>query len=137
MILLNPSIADSERDDPVVARQIVRASRWGHGGLIIMNVFARVCTDPRRLRRAHARGEDIVGPETNERLADLCRLSWPGSRLLLGWGNGAMIGDRVSEVLAIMHKHAANPWCLGVTLKGQPMHPLYVAYDRPLVPFPP
>ena len=64
-VLLNPSTADDERDDPTVRRCVDFARRLGFGGLEVVNLYAYVATDPDDLRRAG----HPVGPENDQHIA--------------------------------------------------------------------
>ena len=57
-ILLNPSTADAEKDDPTIRRCIAYARAWGFVGLEILNLFAWRSTDPHNLRMV----PDPIGP---------------------------------------------------------------------------
>ena len=61
-VMLNPSTADAETDDPTLRRCIGYSRAWGYGGLAVVNLFGLRTTDPRELRR-HA---DPVGRRNDD-----------------------------------------------------------------------
>ena len=56
---LNPSTADTQKNDPTIRRCIGFAEEWGYENLCVMNLFAWRATYPRDLKNA----ADPVGPE--------------------------------------------------------------------------
>jgi len=123
VVALNPSTADENAPDPTVARLEVRARALGHGGLVVLNLFAFRSTDPGGLRTC----SDPVGPMNDEVLH---RFAVSGF-LLAAWGtHGVLLGRnaRVIELLADVDVHA-----LRLTKGGHPEHPLYLPYA--LTPF--
>jgi len=122
-ILLNPSTADAERDDPTARRCGDFARRWGCGGLLIVNLFAYRATRPRDLQAT----ADPVGPEADRYVrwaveqADLA---------IAAWGNRGTWQGRDRAVLACLR--GIPLYCLGCTQRGQPRHPLYLPRTAPL-----
>lgn len=124
-IMLNPSTADAERDDPTIRRCIGFAQREGCGGLIVLNLFAFRATKPIDLAKA----ADPVGPQADHFLLDLIQnVDGP---LIAAWGSHWIAGERAKDVTAMIGRHCV---CLGKTKDGHPRHPLYVKGDAPLVP---
>lgn len=118
-VMLNPNLADAERDDPTIRRAIGFAKVWGFGELVVVNLFAWRCRDPRDL----ARVPDPIGPDNDAHLADL------PDDVVVAWGNHGALRGRASEVL----RRIEEAYCLGVTLRGEPRHPLYVPAAQPRV----
>jgi hypothetical protein len=124
-VMLNPSAADAERDDPTIRRCIGFARRWGYGQLEVVNLFAFRATSPRELFAAG----DPVGRENEEWLHGVAR----SDALVLAWGND---GARApSEVRG--HVTSESALCLGLTRLTQPRHPLYVPANAAPRPFSP
>ncbi len=122
-IMLNPSTADAEHDDPTLRRCIGFAKREGCGGLIVANLYQLRATDPRELRRH----PDPTGPAADDYL--LLAAAETSGPLIAGWG--AKGGDRAGYVAAMLGRSLL---CLGRTKDGHPIHPLYRPADAPLVP---
>lgn len=118
-IMLNPSIADAEVDDPTIRRCMGFAQRWGMGALHVLNLYALRSPYPTDLWKA----DDPVGPDNDAYLLRHAQsaqmMGWP---MVAAWGNNAK-PDRVERVVNM-------PWvnstltCLGTTMSGAPKHPL-------------
>lgn len=119
-VMLNPSTATADEDDPTVRRCVGFSRRWGHGGIAVVNLFALRAADPKKLLAA----EDPVGPLCDETIRVYCRRRFT----VAAWGALAP-PRRAAEVLAILRAEAAEVVCLGLTRGGQPRHPLYLAAD--------
>ena len=127
-VMLNPSTADAEKDDPTIRRCNGLARREGYSGIVVVNVSPYRATDPRDL--AGLDDMTLTGGE------------WAASRV------GAALDGRAGPVVVAWGAHplARRLWrslplggerlvCLGVTKDGSPRHPLYVRSDAPLVPW--
>ncbi len=124
LIGLNPSGANEIRNDPTITRGMVRADRTGFGGFLMANLYGYVSTDPNALLKAG----DFIGELTDHYLKQMIAMS---GRQLCGWGSFKPVVKRAPVVLAMIKE----PYCLGVNADGQPKHPLYVAYDMPMVKY--
>jgi hypothetical protein len=132
-VMLNPSTADAEDNDPTITRCIEFAKTWGYGSLAVGNLFAYRSTDQLGLLRA----TDPVGTANDAFLAELAA----GSALIVcGWGRGKtpriqnFIEERAPRVLSILRGYGI-PHCLGTTQGGFPKHPLYLPGKLLPVPF--
>jgi hypothetical protein len=126
-ILLNPSTADEQRNDPTIRRCIGFARAWKFGSMEVVNLFAHRATDARELLKI----DDPVGEENNCYLIQAVERC---STVVVGWGiRGTLLG-RDSQVLSLLAGRK-DKFCLGITKDGQPRHPLYVKGDTILVPF--
>ena len=53
-VMLNPSTADAEIDDPTIRRCVGFSKREGAGGIAVVNLYAFRATSPADLRQASA-----------------------------------------------------------------------------------
>jgi hypothetical protein len=121
-VMLNPSTADAEADDPTIRRCIGFARRWHFGGIRVVNLFALRATDPRELRE-HG---DPVGQDNDRTLAEVANTA---EALVCAWGANTFAAARaevVHDLIGDAMRWPRVPLCLGVTKGGAPRHPLYV-----------
>jgi hypothetical protein len=124
-IMLNPSTADANVDDPTIRRCRGFAQSWGCGKLVVVNLFALRTTKPGHLLHH----PDPIGPANDYALKEMLQLD--GAWHVVAWG--AAVTELVEYGLPAQHERIAELaqgtplWCLGTTRSGQPRHPLYVA----------
>lgn len=129
-VMLNPSTADADQDDPTIRKCIRFAKAHGYDALQVVNLFAYRATSPRDLRDAGW----PVGPENDDWIQDA---AWEADGICLAWGAFASRTPRAGEVIRLLRKASATPLqCLHVTQDGHPSHPLYLPGDTRLRPFP-
>ena len=68
-IMLNPSTADAETDDPTIRRCVGFARSWDLGGVHIANLFALRASDPGELANA----QDPIGSANDMYLVSCSR----------------------------------------------------------------
>jgi hypothetical protein len=130
-VMLNPSTADGETDDPTLRRCTTFTRIWGHGSLTVVNLFAWRATDPKDIPDS----PDAVGPEADKHIADALD---GAAKVVCGWGGSLSYRRRSSReiaVLKLIEDLGHVPLALDVTNSGAPKHPLYLRADltpRPL-----
>lgn len=126
-IMLNPSTADAVTDDRTILRCVGFAKRWGYGAVDVVNLFAYRARKPSILKSV----VDPVGPENDVYIKIIA--NQPNcERIVAAWGNHGEFLERQRRILSIIGR---DLYCLGVTKKGQPRHPLYVAEVTPLIEY--
>lgn len=127
-VMLNPSTADGQFDDPTVRKCIGFAKRWGFEALDVVNLFAWRSTKPAGLLSA----EDPVGYDNDDAIF---RALARAQRVVWAWGkHDARVRRLVARRIELW---AFDPPCeqgtLGANGDGSPCHPLMLAYSTPLV----
>lgn len=137
-VMLNPSTADAEVDDPTIRRCIGFAKREGCNRVRVINLFAWRATNPKDVPVRDC--PLAVGPDNASHwniALDAC-----GGRLVVAaWGSGsglahqAAFNTQARKFRALCIERGVQLLCLGRTQGGQPRHPLYVKGDAPLIPY--
>jgi hypothetical protein len=127
-IMLNPSTADANDDDPTIRKCIGFTKLWGFSRLQVVNLFALRSTDHKELRKRL----NPVGPLNDNHVYDA--IHTPGL-VVAAWGNNVP-----RKLDAVRSRYLEYAWfgdirlkCFGLTKKGQPFHPLFQPYSKQLV----
>lgn len=121
-IMLNPSTADADSDDPTITRFIGFAKAWGFGGLMVGNLWAYRATDPKKLKDNPEINHSAVWlREINEKhiramalQCDTVIFAWWTDKHAFDW-HVLKYGQLFPDAKAItISKH------------GKPCHPLYL-----------
>ena len=119
-IMLNPSKADAFILDATVKRCIGFAKRWGHGSLIVGNIFALKSTDPKELYKSSY----PVGPDNDAALLDIVQTT---DLVITAWGNHGKYRERGDIVLrTLLPSYSEKMAHIGHSKEGEPLHPLYL-----------
>ena len=134
-VLLNPSTADAEVDDPTTRKCMAYARRWGMSGIAIVNMFSRRATDPKALMD----GKPVGGTTAD------WNLSWwelrkhtqkDGNIVVCGWGSHPLVPYFQHGLIDLILALGFTPMALRVNKDGTPGHPLYLKGTAPLIPYP-
>lgn len=129
-IMLNPSTATGEVDDPTIRRCIGFARAWEKGGILVVNLFAFRTPSPKMLAQA----DSPVGPDNDRAIQEAASAS---DLIVAAWGIHGTRDGRDQAVHALLRKQSLPIYCLGLTASGNPRHPLLLKEETPLQLFHP
>ena len=109
-IMLNPSRADAQINDPTITRCINFAKSWGYGRLEVVNLFAYRTHKPSLLKQA----TKPIGKDNDRYIIESVEKS---DRVILAWGNHGAWRQQDLYTLELLKNH--NHLCsLGITKRG-------------------
>jgi len=126
-IMLNPSVADENRDDPTIRKCIGFASRWGYSRIAVTNLIPLVCTDPCGL--PPWRGFDMENwaiVERHMRDADLVVAAWGSQPRSIS--RCIAMPEYVLQIKELAGLNKQTIYCIGETRNGSPLHPSRAPY---------
>ena len=119
-IMLNPSYADDESDDPTIRRLIFFSKKFKFGGFYVTNLFSQITPYPKEL--------NMDNNSKKKNLIIISELIKKSDLIVYAWGN------LVSEPMQL-RKLIESPLCFGINKNGTPKHPLYLRSDTKLQDF--
>lgn len=125
-IMLNPSIADADIDDPTIRRCVDFAKRWGYDGLSVANLYAYRATEPADLKRAARRGVDVVGRVNDSWLRMIASES---ALVVCAWGQLGPDRERARLVCSMLSPQYKLHALAYTKIDDQPRHPLMLKKD--------
>lgn len=127
-VMLNPSRADAQKDDPTLRACIQFAQRWEFVSLSVVNLFGYRTPHPAELKQA----AEPVGIENDAYVLESVRRA---KRVVLAWGNEGGLLGRDRAMLTLLKPYQSKLTCLQLNRSGQPRHPLYIKRCQKLKPF--
>lgn len=124
-VMLNPSTADAETEDPTI-RSCIRLCRGlGYGSLEVVNLFAWRATDPAELLTC----DRPIGPDQEKiTAAAVARCDIP----ICAWGAHPAARGKGRFLIEAIRCLRPAVFCFGRTKSGEPKHPLYIKTGTPL-----
>ena len=119
-IMLNPSYADDELDDPTIKRLIFFSKKFKFGGFYVTNLFTQITPYPKELNM-----DNHLKKKNLKIISELIKKS---NSIVYAWGN---LVNEPRELLSIVK----NPLCFKKNLNGTPRHPLYLPSSSELESF--
>lgn len=128
-IMLNPSTADEESNDPTINACVSFGIHWVCTELRVVNLFAYRATDPAKLYKAR----DPIGPLNDVYINhQILEVREAGGIVLAAWGTAPIAYSRGADLA-----ERFGPFkCLGRNKNGSPRHPLYIKRGTSLENYP-
>lgn len=127
-VMLNPSTADAEDDDPTIRRCIGFGQSHRYNAIEVVNLYAFRATLPKDLKAA----KYPVGDDNNTHIAEAVA---EAGAVCVAWGAQAKDPSRPSAVLKMIRAAGVVPMVLGLTASGNPRHPLTLPVTCRLQPY--
>ena len=125
-IMLNPSQANADHDDPTLRACSQFAQGWNYAALEVVNLFAYRTPHPQQLKTANF----PVGEENDTYIRKAVKTS---AQVILAWGNWGCLHNRHQATLNLIKSDQHKLFYLALNQSGQPRHPLYLKRStRPL-----
>lgn len=126
-IMLNPSMAGAQENDPTIQRCLGFTESWGYGSMEVVNLFAGIATDPRDLRKMLFPIGSLCDYHIHHAVAN-------ADAVCYAWGaNCSMDPRRVKAVQGLIPK-GMHRVVLGYTAEGHPKHPLRLSSTLKPIP---
>ncbi|MFC7364137.1 MULTISPECIES: DUF1643 domain-containing protein [Bhargavaea] len=127
-VMLNPSTADAGKPDATLNQCMNIARHQGNGSLEVVNLYSLRTKSPKVLFESDERHHS----PNDSHLADAIRNA---RQVIVAWGQHGGNEGRDRVVLDIILEAGKIPYCLGKTIGGMPLHPLFLRSDTPLVEY--
>lgn len=123
-LMLNPSKADGEVDDPTVLRTVHFSRKLGGGGLVVVNVIPWRATDPSEMLASMKRGEvPVESFSANLRYIREASAEAEFHVVAFGVPHPSLMFN-VRQALDAFNPGERRFYCLGTSPAGWPLHPL-------------
>jgi hypothetical protein len=120
-VMLNPSTADEEKNDPTIRKCCEYTEAWGYKKLVVTNLFAFRSPTPASLYDKPF--DEVVGPENNSYIIEIAKLA---GLVVYAWGNHGALHGRGKSIISRLRPLDVQPHYLKLNNSGEPSHPLYL-----------
>ena len=122
-LMLNPSTATSDENDPTIDKFCKYAARWGYCWLYAVNLSPVRATAPEEMLGKLPEPDDVMA--TN--MVAIREAARNSDLLVAAYGANPKMKERADLVMESLESHEI--FCLKITKHGYPNHPLYLKDD--------
>jgi hypothetical protein len=130
-VMLNPSTADHNIDDPTIRRVIHFTKAWGYTGFTVVNLYPYRSPYPSECRKwanwDSAPPNWSIRDALQQNTSLIARHAKAAAMVVAAWGGNAWDSDWIDNIVEEI-VGGEEPWpsiyCLGTTGSGAPKHPM-------------
>jgi hypothetical protein len=130
-IMMNPSTADHQKNDPTILKIIRYSKKWGYGAVLVLNIYAFRSSRPENLPRVM---KDAVGKTNDWWIRTIFRFAVRKKiPVICAWG--VKHKERGAQIRVVADEAGLQLMCLELALNAEPKHPRFLSEDlrpRPL-----
>lgn len=122
-IMMNPSTADHQKNDPTILKVMRYSTKWGYGSVLVLNIYAFRSSKPENLPQAMSKA---VGRLNDWWIKTM--FSFAAKRkipVVCAWGVKHEKRGRIVRQLAV--DTGLELLCLEIALNGEPKHPRFLS----------
>lgn len=123
-LMLNPSTADADTDDPTLRKVVGFTRAWGYNACAVVNLYGVRSALPAVL--LDSGGGDPVGPD-NDRWVE--HFAGSAAMVVVAFGAHRAARPRAVELLPLL-PDVGGLWCIGTNADGSPLHPCRAGYTK-------
>lgn len=121
-VMLNPSTADAEKDDPTIKNIIDRTYNWGFGKLVVVNLFPIRSSSP-SVAKEYAQTR-VLSDERFQNRRRIRKEARKAGIVICAWGGSPFAVDAGERIWSLLRMSNIETFCIGTTKSGAPKHPL-------------
>src|SRR5205814_5553325 len=122
-VMMNPSTADHQKNDPTILKVIRYSTRWGYGAVLVLNIYAFRSSRPENLPQVMSAAVGWANDWWIKTIFTYAkRKKVP---VVCAWG--VKHGDRGRQVRQIAAGLRLRLQCLEIALNGEPKHPRFLS----------
>lgn len=129
LIMLNPSTADANKDDPTIMAVIRLLRALGYGGFEVVNLMAYRTKSPAELPKMPSQALGAKNPHI------IALAVARHETIICAWGAHPYAAHWLGGLKSILALEGKTAMCFGKTKAGHPKHPLYLKTGTQLEPF--
>lgn len=130
-IMMNPSTADHQKNDPTILKIIRYSRKWGFGAVLVLNIYAFRSSKPENLPQVL---DEAVGKSNDWWIRTIFRFAVRKKvPVICAWG--VKHKERGAQVRVVADEAGLRLMCLELALNAEPKHPRFLSEDlrpRPL-----